>query len=87
MEKLNEGIAYHTSECPQVSYSATSCKCGFVQKFLARDKSKILPCPEGRGGKGEYVAKMSSEPMIINNIDDVLRDAVLRASKMTSNYA
>ena len=83
MGELNEGIAYHTSKCPQVSYSATSCECGFVQKFLARDKSVILPCPKGKGGNDTRPTILSqTEPIKKVDISEILKDAARRAAQI-----
>lgn len=49
----------HETDCPQSSYTPTSCRCGFTARLL-RGEASVASADRGQGGKERYSAPLSS---------------------------
>ena len=45
----------HESSCPRLSYTATSCQCGFTQRLIRGEADVRADDGRGQGGRQRYM--------------------------------
>jgi hypothetical protein len=72
----------HDSSCPRLSYTATSCQCGFTERLI-RGEADVTATNRGKGLGLRYVAPQSpSTPMTLHDLSDLLVTLRERCAKL-----
>jgi hypothetical protein len=50
----------HEDDCPRLSFTATSCQCGFIQRLI-KGEADVTATDRGQGGKQRYLVKVGKD--------------------------